>query len=97
MANYFHVFGKRRCKFCAQATKLLEQKELSYVLAYCDKAPQALDELKDNCQWKTIPIIFEVVGQSENFIGGYTELEEYLSGTRKEEGRGEGTDNISGD
>ena len=95
MANYFHVFAKKRCKFCTQTTKLLEAKKLPYVIAYCDKAPQELSALKETCEWKTVPIVFEVIGQADTFIGGYTELEEYLDGTQEEEGRGEGTDHIS--
>ena len=65
-----------------------------------DKAPGALKELKEHCQWKTVPIIFEITGSQEALIGGYTDLEEYLNGTQEdeqEEGRGEGTDNGSSD
>jgi glutaredoxin len=95
MANYFHIFAKKKCKFCGKATKILESKGLPFVITYTDNAPQALADIKEHCQWKTVPIIFEVIGQDDSFVGGYTELEEYLNGSQEEEGRGEGTDHIA--
>ena len=94
---YFHIFAKKRCKYCSKATKLLEEKDLSYVITYCDKAPEALDEMKTLCEWKTVPLVFEIVGAEDSFIGGCAELEGYLDGSQEEEGRGEGTDDISED
>jgi len=96
MSAYFHVFSKKRCKFCTSAKKLLEEKDLPHVITYVDKAPEALNELKDRCQWETVPIIFEILSEKEFFVGGYTDLEEYLNGTEKDEeaGIGEGVDPI---
>ena len=97
-SKYFHMFTKKRCKHCTKAKKLLEERDLPHVVTQMDKAPHALDELKEMCQWKTVPIIFEVVGEHEAFIGGCTDLEDYLNGTtEEEEGRCEGTDNIKED
>ncbi len=92
--TYFHIFVKKRCKFCSKATKFLDEKQLPYVVTCCDKAPGVLQGLKDACEWKTVPLVFEVLvtGTVSSFIGGYTELEEYLDGAQEEEGRGEGTD-----
>ncbi len=91
---YFHIFAKKRCKFCSKATKLLEEKKLPYIITYCDKAPYALESLKELCKWKTVPLVFEVIEQDrDDFIGGYVDLEEYLNG-KEEEGRGEGTDSL---
>jgi len=91
------MFVKKRCKHCTGAKKLLEERDLAHVITHMDGAPEALDELKEMCQWKTVPIIFEITGNQEMFVGGYTDLEEYLNGEEKEEGRGEGTDNITED
>ena len=95
-AMYFHVFSKKRCKFCVSTKKLLEEKKLPHVITYVDSAPQALDELKERCQWETVPIIFEILGDKEAFVGGYTDLEEYLNGEEEkdEAGIGEGVDPI---
>ena len=60
-----------------------------------DKAPDALKELKARCNWKTVPIIYEVLGEQQLLVGGFTDLEGYLNGeTQEKEGRGEGTDNV---
>ena len=93
---YFHMFVKKRCKYCTKAKKLLEEKKIAHAITYMDEAPEALEELKELCKWKTVPIIFEILGEQESFVGGYTDLEQYLDGTteEKKEGRGEGTDNI---
>jgi len=93
MAMYFHIFGKKRCKYCTKAVKLLQSKELDYVVSYLDHAPDSLDELKQSVNWKTVPIVLEVLNNTSVFVGGFTELEKYLDGSNKEKGRGEGTDN----
>ena len=47
-------------------------------------------EAKTNtCEWQTVPIVFEMSGDTELFIGGFTELKKYFD---KPQGRGEGTD-----
>jgi len=91
---YYQVFGKRRCKFCTKAAKLLESKKIEYVITYFDKAPNVLKDLKYNLEWETVPMVLEVSGPRSTFLGGYTELEEYLNGSKTEEkpGRGEGVD-----
>ena len=95
---YFHLFGKRRCKFCTRATKLLDKTELNYIITYMDKAPSVLDDLKQKFEWKTVPIVMEVFDSNNvKFIGGFDNLKEYLDGTQKEEGRGETTDNSQPD
>ena len=83
-ANYFHVFAKKRCKYCKGALDLLKNKKLDHVITYCDSAPAALDNLKSHCQWKTVPIIFKVMGEDETFIGGFSELKEHFDGTQEE-------------
>jgi len=96
MAMYFHIFGKKRCKYCTKAVKLLESKKLDYVVSYMEKAPKVLDELKTGVDWKTVPIVLEVLNDNSVFVGGYTELEEYLNGSNKEKKTsvGEGTDTL---
>lgn len=90
MSNtYFHVFAKKRCKFCSNTVKLLNEQGKEYTVTYCDKAPTALKNLKSVCEWQTVPIIFEMSGDAELFIGGFTELKKYFD---KPKGRGEGTD-----
>ena len=95
--GYFHIFGKKRCKFCITATKLLESKKLEYVVSYLEKAPGVLKTLQENNGQKTVPLIFEVIDNMPIFIGGSVELEGYLDEAKEEEGRGEGTDLLQTD
>ena len=88
--SYFHVFAKKRCKYCTSAVKLLNEQKKEYTVTYCDKAPSALKNLKETCDWDTVPIIFEMSSDAEVFIGGYTELKNRFSDLKR--GRGEGTD-----
>tara|TARA_R100000152_G_C6711275_1_gene138852 strand:+ start:469 stop:639 length:171 start_codon:yes stop_codon:yes gene_type:complete len=37
-----------------------------------------LDMIKSKYNWKTVPIIIRVFEDDEEFIGGYTDLFEYL-------------------
>lgn len=99
MAMYFHVFGTKRCKFCTKATKLLKKKDMKHVVSYLDDCPEVLDELKSSVEWKTVPIILEVLDDKSVFIGGYTELEGYINGSteKKEKNRGEGTESLRSD
>jgi len=95
---YFHLFSKKRCKFCTRATKLLDANELPYITTYMDKAPSVLEELKESFDQETVPLILEVFDKDTmKFIGGYDDLKEYLDGTKKEDGRGETTDNSEPD
>ena len=100
MQPYFHLFAKKRCKYCTRASKLLDSKKLAYVISYMDKAPEALKELQQGCNWETVPVVLQIHGAAAgaSLIGGYTELEEYLDGsTTKKEGFGEGMDVVPAD
>ncbi len=44
-----------------------------------DGNPLHLTEVKRRYSWDTVPLILEVGGGSEKFIGGYTDLVEYLN------------------
>lgn len=82
--SYFHVFAKRRCKYCSGAVKLLNEKKTEYTITYCDKAPSALKNLKSVCEWQTVPIIFEMSESGdETFIGGFTELKERFDASNR--------------
>ena len=37
-----------------------------------------MQEVKSKHKWQTVPMVFEVTGGQEKFIGGYTDLREYL-------------------
>jgi glutaredoxin len=81
--SIFTVFSKSNCKFCTKVKILLEDKNIEYETINCD---EWLNERKDdflnfiklitNKEWKTFPMVFNDKGE---FIGGFTETENYLN------------------
>jgi len=44
-----------------------------------DKQPELLKETKNNFNWQTVPIVFEVCSNgTTKLIGGFAELEKHL-------------------
>ena len=40
--------------------------------------------LKEEMDWKTIPMVFEIEGRDHKFVGGYTDLVDYLGDKENE-------------
>ena len=62
------IYGTTNCKWCKQAQAFCITKGLDYV--YDDIENVVVPE-----NWRTVPIIFV----NDQFIGGFTELQEYFS------------------
>lgn len=70
------IYGITFCNYCTMAKKLCEEKGIDYVYHDMDKYPLLIDELRSKIgPIKSAPQIFDDI----NYIGGYTELKEYLS------------------
>ena len=78
--NYYHIFANTMCPYCVRAINLLNESETEYILTLIDNSPDYLGRLKDEHDWKTIPIIFECdPNTKENkLIGGYTDLMDHF-------------------
>ena len=86
----FKVYGTTTCGFCKRATALLQERGYSYSYQSLDNEPELLQGLKEKYGWRTVPMIIfieftEEIGWSwgdkdgeETFIGGYTDLIEFL-------------------
>lgn len=61
------------------AISLLSERQKEFECYSLDKQPELLSEIKQTYKWKTVPIIVEVTEGQEKFIGGFTDLKEYLS------------------
>jgi len=78
------VIGGQHCGYCTQAKNLLERKELEY--EYRDMVeinPREMTRLTDIAgipQFRTVPQIFVVEGETWCYVGGYTELNHTLNG-----------------
>jgi glutaredoxin 3 len=77
--RHYFVWVKHDCEWCEKAMDLLNQKSISYTVFTMDEQPELLKEAKNNFNWETIPIIFEVCSSgTTELIGGFTDLEKHL-------------------
>lgn len=75
----FTVFGRPGCGFCTEAKRVLESKELpfKYIDIHAENISPADLEKTIGKPVKTVPQIFH----GETYIGGFQELDVYLSET----------------
>jgi glutaredoxin-related protein len=60
------------------AIQLLAEKQKEFECYAMDKQPKLLTEIKKTYRWDTVPIVVEITEGQEKFIGGFTDLQEYL-------------------
>ena len=83
--SYYHVICRNGCPYCSMAVELLEQNNLHFHADYFgSKQQEQLDEQKKRYDWWTVPIVNKVEVAEDGtivteFIGGYTDLKEYLN------------------
>jgi len=80
MKNYktFYMYATAECGFCKRAKDLLEAKGLKFIVLQLNRDHDTLVRLKKEMDWNTVPMIFEFEGRDQKFIGGYTDLVDYL-------------------
>ena len=73
----YEVYGTKGCKFCIEAARLLDRRELDYtytdisLLTEHDK--EKLQKIA-NKRFMSVPQIFLTTEEGLEYIGGYTEL-----------------------
>ena len=75
----FKLYTTTTCPYCHAAVKLISENNMSYECHALDNKPELLQEVKSKHKWQTVPMVLEVTGGQEKFIGGYTDLREYLN------------------
>ena len=60
------------------AIQLLSENQKEFECYSLDQQPELLNEIKSTYNWKTVPVIIEITEGQEKFIGGFTDLKEYL-------------------
>ncbi len=74
----FYLYSNPECPFCTKAKDLLDQRGHTHVAMELDWNHPTLTRLKEEMNWKTIPMVFEIQERNHKFVGGYTDLIEYL-------------------
>tara|TARA_R110002072_G_scaffold210690_1_gene368321 strand:- start:1477 stop:1743 length:267 start_codon:yes stop_codon:yes gene_type:complete len=84
---YFVLFTKKDCHHCVEALDVLMRGHRSYVLHETDDLDR-LDELKEEHEWPTFPIVYISNGQRRRLIGGCAELKQFLAKDMVQKGIG---------
>ena len=74
----FYLYSNSECPFCKKAKDLLRKTGHSHIAMELGWDHPTLGRLKEEMNWKTIPMVFEIQGRDHKFVGGYTDLVEYL-------------------
>ena len=74
----FRLYVKADCPYCHMAMKLLAEHEKQFECFALDAQPKLLAEIKKTYRWDTVPVVVEITEGQEKFIGGFTDLKEYL-------------------
>ena len=74
----FRLYTKIDCPYCQMAVRLLAEHQKEFECYAMDTKPELLNEIKGTYRWETVPIVVEITEGQEKFIGGYSDLKEYL-------------------
>lgn len=78
----FVVYGTEQCPYCVRAKNELERNEYEYIFVNVKEDEEARNMFNTN-GWRTVPQIVSIeedfTGQTESYVGGYTELVQYLA------------------
>jgi len=79
--RHFFLWIKEHCPYCVKAQAFLSEKKIPFTIHVVDDKPELLVEVQKNVgvPWKTVPLIIEQQANGKRkFVGGYTDLQEYL-------------------
>lgn len=80
MKRFFTVYTLTDCSFCKKAIKLLDEKNLSFIVVVMDKNIEFMQKIKEDMKMKTVPIVVEHLNIGEiRIVGGSDNLEAYLN------------------
>ena len=74
----FLVFTQTICPYCTRAFRTLDAKGLTYTDVNLDHFDGLREEVVSNTGHRTVPVVFDMRGESPLFIGGSDNLIEYL-------------------
>ena len=77
--KYFKIICWTECPFCIKAKKLMMDRGEQFEYCSVDHSQKLLEHFKTIYNHKTVPIVvLKEEGLDDKFIGGYTELVEFL-------------------
>ena len=76
-SNYYLIYSLEKCPFCIRAEQLLKQNSFPYKIIRVTQAEK--QKYKKYLKAKTFPQIYYVKDDEPIPIGGYSDLEKYLT------------------
>ena len=76
--SYFILYTQADCKYCKKAIKLLADRKKEYVTYDLGDSKIQINEAKKRFKWPTLPIILMAENKEKIFIGGYTDLKNFI-------------------
>jgi len=73
------VYGISDCPACLRACADLMGGDYEYVFVNCDFSKTYRNQLKDQFNWPTFPIIIRQTSNETSVIGGHDQLKEHLA------------------
>lgn len=78
--NRFQVIVLTDCPFCKKAVNLLKKEKKKFSVLVLDHDEDMLNDIKTKANHKTVPIVIGMLDNGQQaLIGGFTELETFLS------------------
>ena len=86
--KYYQICGASWCGFCDQAIALLKKRGEFFIFCDIGCSNQLVKEFKEKYNYPTIPLISfkDLKAETEEFIGGFTSLEEHFHRLDYEQG-----------
>ena len=73
------LYTKESCPWCVRAVNALTLKGKHFKNIPMDQNIKILEDIKDAYNWRTVPMVFHRVGDSDyTLVGGYTDLQKHL-------------------
>lgn len=79
--DFYDIFVVPGCPFCDKAIDLMIEKRFNFSAHYYESDSTVLTEAKKKENWETVPMIW----RGEEFVGGFTDLQEMLENGTEEE------------
>lgn len=83
-STYF-LYTTSECGFCNRAKELLTKNKFKFVVMQLDREHPTLEALKQEMDWGTVPMVFQIDGRDHKFIGGYTDLLNLIEGNKNDQ------------
>tara|TARA_R100000455_G_C6178985_1_gene57552 strand:- start:200 stop:460 length:261 start_codon:yes stop_codon:yes gene_type:complete len=78
--NTYFLYTTAECPYCTMAKELLTKHEQKFIVMELNRDHETLTRLKEESDWGTVPMVFQLEGRDHKFVGGYTDLLNLMEG-----------------